>query len=101
MGKRTCTWYDRRATATISTMAKQVAAVRGVLEPEWTELPVRPALCFIDSEWGWFAKPFVLDGVLVAWPKALRARLREPGPLSSEDVTVIAVRLNGRLRPAR
>ncbi|MGI8806579.1 MAG: hypothetical protein ACR2KK_01750, partial [Acidimicrobiales bacterium] len=50
------------------------------LGDDWADVPVRPGLCFVDAEWGLFAKPFELDGVLVTWAKALRERLGQPGP---------------------
>jgi hypothetical protein len=36
-----------------------------------TNVPVHAALCFVNAEWGWFAKPFSLSGVWVAWPEKL------------------------------
>jgi hypothetical protein len=36
-----------------------------------TNVPVHSALCFVNAEWGWFAKPFSLSGVWVAWPDKL------------------------------
>ncbi|HEX2783995.1 MAG TPA: nuclease-related domain-containing protein [Ilumatobacteraceae bacterium] len=36
-----------------------------------TSVPVHAALCFVNAEWGWFAKPFSMSGVWVAWPEKL------------------------------
>jgi hypothetical protein len=55
---------------------------------------------FVDSDWSLFAKPFELDGVTVAWPKALIKLITEPGPLSSGSISSIGERLSERLRPA-
>lgn len=69
VGRRDC-------TKLVQAMARQVTAVRDALGAEWPDVPVNAALCFVDGDWGWFAEPFSLDGVFVAWPKALRERLR-------------------------
>lgn len=93
VGRRDCT---KLATA----MAKQVAAVRAALGDGWADVPIRPVLCFVDAEWGWFAKPFELNSVLVAWPKAVRELLAKPGPNTAERISLIAEQLESRLRPA-
>ena len=43
VGRRDC-------TKLVSAMGKQVAAVRKALGAEWEDVPVRPALCFVDAE---------------------------------------------------
>ena len=93
VGRRDC-------TKLVAAMSKQVAAVRAALGAEWAEVPVRPVLCFVDAEWGWFAKPFAMDGVLVTWGKAARELLVRPGPYAPESVELMAARLGERLRPA-
>ena len=40
------------------------------MEPDEDDGP-HAALCFVNSEWGWFAKPFSLNGVWVTWPEKL------------------------------
>ena len=61
---------------------KQVARVEQALAPAVADgLRIRGALCFIDTELGWFQKPFELNGVLVTWGKPLRQRLVAPGPI--------------------
>jgi hypothetical protein len=94
VGRRDC-------TKLVSAMAKQVAAVRMALGVEWADVPVRPALGFVDAEWGFFAKPFELDGVLVAGPKAIREILARPGPYTPEGIALIADQLEAGLKPAR
>jgi hypothetical protein len=74
-------------------MTKQVEAVRTALAAPDPEITVKPTLCFVNGEWSLFAKPFVLDGVWIGWPKALRERLLSDGPLSSELVASIARRV--------
>lgn len=94
VGRRDC-------TKLVSAMDKQVAAVRRALEGEWAHVPVRPMLCFVDAEWGWFAKPIDISGVVVAWPKAAVKVLSRPGNYAGEDVTRISAHLATRLKPAR
>jgi hypothetical protein len=93
VGRRDC-------TKLVTAMAKQVAAVRKALGPDWADVPVRPVLCFVDAEWGLFAKPFEIDGVLVAWGKALRERLAQPGPYKPEGIAAMVAQLEKRLKPA-
>ncbi|MEO8264605.1 MAG: hypothetical protein ABI706_03745, partial [Ilumatobacteraceae bacterium] len=47
-------------------------AVENVLAKEGLDLvPVHAVLCFVNSEWGWFAKPFSVSGVWVTWAQKL------------------------------
>jgi hypothetical protein len=93
VGRRDC-------TKLVTGMAKQIDAVRTALGAEWAEVPVRPVLCFVDTDWRWFASPFELDGVLVTWPRALRDLVVGAGPHAPTAVELIAARLDERLRPA-
>jgi hypothetical protein len=93
VGRRDC-------TKLVAAMGKQVAAVRAALGGDWADVPVRPVLCFIDAEWGWFARPFELDGVVVAWPKATRQLLVRPGPYTPDGIDLIAAHLENRLAAA-
>lgn len=93
VGRRDC-------TKLVAGMAKQVAAVRTALGGDWTDVPVRPVLCFVDAEWSWFARPFELDGVVVAWPKATRELLVRAGPYTPEGIEMIAAHLEHKLQPA-
>ncbi|MEA2842493.1 MAG: hypothetical protein QOJ69_164 [Actinomycetota bacterium] len=93
VGRRDC-------TTLVTGMSKQVAAVRAALGSDWTEVPVRPVLCFVGAEWAWLASPFDLRGVLVTWPMAARELLVRPGPYGPECVKLIAAELGERLRPA-
>lgn len=81
-------------------VSKQAGVVREVLGDASGDLQVRPALCFVSSTWGWFAKPFEIDGVRVAWPKAMVDLVSQEGPCASEVATRIAAILAERLRPA-
>lgn len=87
-------------TKLVAAMAEQVAAVRTAIGTGGAEVPVRPMLCFVDAEWGWFAKPFELQGVLVTWPRAACELLARPGPYPPAVTKLLAARLEDRLRPA-
>jgi hypothetical protein len=63
--------------------------------------PIHPLLCFIDAEWGVFARPFTLNGVQVCWPRALYKGLRRAGSASAETVAEVATRLASHLPPAQ
>lgn len=56
-------------------------------------LPVRAALCFTGVERRLFTRPFILEGVLVTWPRALARTLAAPGPLGPGERTATADRL--------
>jgi hypothetical protein len=78
---------------------KQVGVVRAALEAH-PDVPVHGALCFVDGDWGLWRRPFTLDGVVVLWPRALRARLSEPGELDAMQRMAMAAALGGALPPA-
>jgi hypothetical protein len=64
----------------------QVKQVRtAVAGSPFAAVPIHGALCFIEADWALFAKPFAIDGVLVAWGEAIRERLVAPGPLDDEQ----------------
>lgn len=90
----------RDCTKLVTAMAMQVDAVRAALGTDWADVPVRPALCFIDADWAWFAKPFELASVVVAWPKAIYEQLARPGPYTAEGIETLAKVLEGKLKPA-
>lgn len=78
-------------------MGGQVEAVRAVVG---TAPPVHPVLCFVDSDWGLFTRPFRMRGVLVCWPRALAKRVRAPDAGTPEQVAHLAELLTERLPPA-
>jgi hypothetical protein len=96
VGRRDC-------TSLASAMEKQVASIRDAVGQPWLEefgLSIRPVLCFVAAEWPLLARPFELGGVWIGWAKALRRRLRAPGPLTPEHVRLVAERLAGALPAA-
>jgi hypothetical protein len=54
-------------------------------------------LCFVDSEWGCFARPLKFGDVWVVWPKKLAELLGCEGPLDRDEIArlerVLAVKL--------
>jgi Nuclease-related domain len=95
VGRRDCTKH-------IHGLKHQTSAIRAALgdQPEYATVEVKGALCFVDSEWSFFARPFVLEGVWVGWPKALRDRLLADGPVDSERLSALARRLAASLPSA-
>jgi hypothetical protein len=90
----------RDRTRLAAGLVPQVAAVRRVLEAVGTTVDVHAALCFIDAEWGLFAKPFQMDGVWVTWGRALSEMIAGAGPLSKLEVIDVANALAAGLPPA-
>jgi len=58
-------------------------------------------LWFVDAEGGWFARPFTLDGVTIAWPKATAELLTQAGELTPGKVQQVAAHVASKLPPAR
>ena len=79
-------------------LARQINAVLEAIED--ADIKVSAALCFVDSEWGVFSKPFHQGGVLVTCPKRLSEAIAEPGPLSPTMVMNVADRLAAALPPS-
>ncbi|MCU1461802.1 MAG: hypothetical protein JWO37_1877 [Acidimicrobiales bacterium] len=90
VGRRDC-------TKLVVAMAKQVEVVRQALGDDLPGVPVHPLLCFVGAEWGWFAKPFVLQGVTVAWPSAAAGLVSSSGPYLPDAVELMALRLGNTL----
>jgi hypothetical protein len=64
----------------IESAVRQAADVRRALPA--LDVAVTPTLCFTHNDWSFPARPFVLDGVLVCWPRRLARTLRRPGNVS-------------------
>ena len=95
---------SRNQTRLVEKMAGQVGVVRstleGVVHPGDLDTIVRPSLCFIDAEWGWFAKPETLQGVRISGPKSMVSFIRETGPLTPDQILEIGSTLARALTPA-
>ncbi len=98
-------WFAPRRTlyvggfehsALVRSAERQRATVDRHVPPD---VPVKAALCFTGVELGLFARPFVLDGVLVAWPKALAKALHAPGPLDASRRHDLAARIERAFPP--
>jgi hypothetical protein len=92
----------RDRTKLIHGMPRQVEAVTAALasDPLAAEVPVRPIVCFVASDWALFAKPFEIAGVLVTWPQKLVERILVPGPLTATAVARLANRIGVSLPAA-
>lgn len=88
----------RDKTKLATALGWQVAAVRGALGD--LEAPIHPALCFTSSDWGWFAKPFRHEGVLVTPASKLAEMVAAAGDLGAEQIERLATQLAQVLKPA-
>ena len=71
----------RDRTKLVLAMPRQLEATlvgAGCGVPLASEVTVRAAVCFVSSDWGFFAKPFELHGVAVIWPQKLAVTNRRP-----------------------
>ena len=80
----------RDRTEAVDGMAWQVEAVQVALGGIAIDVPLYGALCFVEAEWKWFAKPFELKGVRVSGPKSLAVAISEAGPLGLDGVMEVA-----------
>lgn len=83
---------QRERSKLIAGMAKQVEAVRNALgEPLLEEfaLSITPVLCFVDAEWGLFARPFRWAASGSSGRRASQKRLPKPGHLAPEHVLAL------------
>ena len=95
----------RDESAQVRKIYSQVIPVANLLNDP--SIPPRPALVFIDGDWGAGVtlrvlqdRPFEMLGVMISWPKALIAKISEDGLLSPGDVDRIATNLDRGLPPA-
>lgn len=94
----------RDQTRVVHGMRAQVEAVRAALTraPGFADVPVRAAVCFTSSDWGFLnlGRPFQIDGVLVTYPGALRDTILRPALVAPDTIGRIAARLALELRSA-
>jgi hypothetical protein len=83
----------RNRTKEVTGVARQAELVRDALGTEAAEVTLRPVLCFVGAEWGWWAKPFSIGEVLVIGPRRLAGLLRGAGPLDGAELETLARRL--------
>lgn len=88
----------RNQTKLITGLGWQVEAVRAVLTPlGFAEAPVHSSLCFTNSEWGLFAKPIRIDGVLITWATRLLEAIRAHGAFDPATIELVARELSSKL----
>jgi hypothetical protein len=87
-------------TKLVAGMTWQADVVRSAIESIGIDADVHRVLCFTDADWGWLAKPFKIDGVIVTYPSGLASAVSAGGLLMTEHVRAIAAALNRRLPPA-
>ncbi len=75
----------RDRTKLVEGMQKQLSLVQTALADQ-PDIPVRGVLCFVDADWPLIGGSFTVDGVLVTWPKKLKAMLTGAGPLESDRI---------------
>jgi hypothetical protein len=90
----------RRRTDLADAVRSQVEVVASAVAAKAGELPLKPVLCFVDSDWGVFPRAFVFHAVFVTWPQELVKRIRTEGPLDTATVAWTAARLATALPPA-
>ena len=91
----------RDRTGLVDGIDRQVAAVENVLKKEGLDLvPVHAALCFVNSEWGWFAKPFSLNGVWVTWATKLTELVLDWNAIPNTEVDRLARVVGSKLPSA-
>lgn len=88
----------RDRTKLAKNLGWQVDAVCKALGDE--DVPIHPVLCFTNADWSLFAKPFRIEGVLVAWAAALAKMIKAPGALDRDTVERLAEVLGDRLQAA-
>jgi len=88
-------------TGLVDGIDRQVAAVENVLKKEGLDsIPVHAALCFVNSEWGWFAKPFSLNGVWVTWATKLTELVLDWNAIPDTEIDRLARVVNAKLPSA-
>ena len=83
----------------VDAMARQVDVVGRALGD--AAVPIVPCLCFVNSEWSLFPKPFRLKGVWITWSQAIpRIVAKTEARLSADERRELAVRIAAALPPA-
>lgn len=100
-GRAVVTVGGRDRSSLIQGVHRQIAVVESALDPSLgPPVPVHGALCFVDGDWGLRFRPFTLADVLITWPKGLRARLTQDGPIDRLRRHALREQLATALPPA-
>ena len=93
---------NRNQTKLVDALNWQVEGVRAALTPiGFGDAPVHPSICFTNSEWGLFAKPIRMNGIVIAWATNLIDQVRAPGPLDASAIELLARHLSAQLPASR
>jgi hypothetical protein len=79
----------------LESMRRRRDAVRRVLDDD--SVPMVVELCLVDAEWPVLTSRLDFDGIRLTWPKALVKQLASDGPLTPDDVSRLALRLDAAL----
>jgi len=96
-GRRTLVVNGHDRGTLLAAARHQGALVEAVVGPG---VAVHAVLCFADGEWGCVARPALIGGVTVTWPKALVRALAGPGPLEPDVRVALATRIARAFPPA-
>lgn len=86
----------RDSTKLVEGMKKQLGLVQTALADQ-PDVPVRGVLCFVDADWPLIGGSFAIDGVMVMWPKKLKAMLTEAGPFGWDRIAELQWQLHEAL----
>ncbi|CAN5664422.1 hypothetical protein BH10ACT1_BH10ACT1_17240 [soil metagenome] len=90
---------SRDQTKLLDGVQKQIDAVTASLVgTPFEAVPVRGALCFVEVQLGWFAKPFELRGIAVTWRKHLLAPMVAPVVIDEQERLALTHHLAERFR---
>jgi hypothetical protein len=88
-------------TSLVDGIDRRVMAVEDVLAKGGLDgVPVHAALCFVNSEWGWFAKPFSVNGVWVTWAEKLTEQVLDWNAIPMTEIGRLAQLVGARLPSA-
>ena len=88
-------------TGLVDGIDRRVSAVEQVLAKEGLDsIPVHAALCFVNSEWGWFAKPFSLNGVWITWATKLTELVLDRDAIPNAEIDRLARVVGSKLPSA-
>jgi hypothetical protein len=89
---------DKDRSHLVDGLDRHVIGVENLLaQAGLASVPVHAALCFVNSEWGWFAKPFSMSGVWVTWPERLTELVLEWKAIPESDFDTLARAIAARL----
>jgi hypothetical protein len=86
--------HDRTTLVSAATSQRQL-----VQRAVGARVTVQSVLCFTDAEWGFMAKPFHVNDVLVTWPRRLAGTLAGPGALERNQLEEMAATLSAAFPP--